>query len=113
MDPDQALKNARRAVAEMSSLAEGSVKHINAAEDLRTAFEALDDWLTKGGFLPGPWSNGSQVEALLAENDWLKLQHDRMAGRLSMGFTAASAELAFAISTERMPTDLPRFRGAR
>ena len=61
MDPDAALTNAREALARLrgaqdADLADETSEH---AEELADAFEALDGWLSKGGFLPAPWSGGS------------------------------------------------------
>ena len=58
MDPNEALKNAREAAAFLLSpplRTEGS-DVIKAAATLAEAFEALDGWLSKGGFLPHGWS---------------------------------------------------------
>lgn len=43
MDPDQALKDLREMIRDTEDL------------DLIEQFEALDDWLAKGGFLPADW----------------------------------------------------------
>lgn len=50
MDPDEALEKARDALK----------RHFarigdDAADDLAEAFEALDGWLSKGGFPPRDW----------------------------------------------------------
>lgn len=50
MDPNEALKQAREAVARLKRGNE-----IDDAIDLAEAFEALDMWLTNGGFLPEAW----------------------------------------------------------
>ena len=58
MDPDQALKNAREAVAKMNNwdpAVDGTEEGPPSAWDLKDAFEALDEWLTGGGFLPQDW----------------------------------------------------------
>lgn len=44
MDPNDALKNLKQA------LADGDLE---AAKDY---FEALDEWLSKGGFFPAAWN---------------------------------------------------------
>ena len=52
MDPDEVLAKARQAVAEMVAAGDcGS----DAAADLLDAFEALDHWMTAGGFAPAAW----------------------------------------------------------
>lgn len=54
MDPNQALQDARKALAEYNQAAdqENSLAQAEAAEQLASAFQALDQWLAKGGFLP-------------------------------------------------------------
>lgn len=56
MDPNKALKKARAALAKVRAWQdeEGETSP-EAAEDLVDAFEALDGWLSKGGFLPQAW----------------------------------------------------------
>lgn len=44
MDPNDALKNLRAA------LAAGNI------EEAKDFFEALDEWLSKGGFFPSDWN---------------------------------------------------------
>jgi hypothetical protein len=56
MDPDEALRNMRDAlkrVQESSSDAE-------AAAELADAAEALDGWLSRGGFLPQDWAGAKR-----------------------------------------------------
>lgn len=43
MDPNQALKNLRDMIRDTEDL------------DLIEQFEALDGWLSRGGFLPADW----------------------------------------------------------
>ena len=54
MDPDQALKNARAALARVREAKE-SREVSEAADELADAFEALDGWLTSAGFAPKDW----------------------------------------------------------
>ena len=54
MDPDVVLRAARRAVARWRA-ANDEVSG-GTAFDLVEAFEALDDWLRRGGFLPAAWT---------------------------------------------------------
>ena len=61
MDPDKALADARVALKEFREhpceLLTGSIdKHDLASDELAYAFEALDGWLSNGGFLPQDWS---------------------------------------------------------
>lgn len=53
MDPNQALKNARASVARIDESITPSEEDVAALAD---AFEALDGWLSGGGFLPTEWS---------------------------------------------------------
>lgn len=53
MDPNQVLKNARASVARIDESITPSEEDVAALAD---AFEALDDWLSRGGFLPTEWS---------------------------------------------------------
>jgi len=54
MDPDEALKNARLALVQLRCAEEGRVA-IEAGDMLADAFEALDGWLSNGGFPPKDW----------------------------------------------------------
>lgn len=54
MDPDQALTDARDALRGTES--ENDARAALAALALADAFRALDEWLTKGGFLPADWA---------------------------------------------------------
>jgi hypothetical protein len=54
MDPDQALKDAR-AACEHWAHGERGDHDLVAFDDLVNAFEALDQWLRSGGFLPKDW----------------------------------------------------------
>ncbi len=55
MDPDQALKTAREAAKDMHEYEPGSADWRDAAHELADAFEALDGWLSQGGFQPEDW----------------------------------------------------------
>lgn len=58
MDPDVALANAREAARQMEGFRDETgvgLTSVTAAVELLEAFEALDEWLTKGGFLPKAW----------------------------------------------------------
>lgn len=61
MDPNEALERLRRAVAELKT--EAQWRHEAALGDVVTEmvekFEALDEWLSKGGFLPTAWKGVS------------------------------------------------------
>jgi hypothetical protein len=61
MDPNEALELARAAVAHWNYGERGDddMKQFDA---LVNAFEALDQWLSKGGFLPADWSKATYEE---------------------------------------------------
>ena len=55
MDPDEALKKAREALVLYNRRYNDKGTGLSEANDLADAFEALDGWLSKGGFLPDDW----------------------------------------------------------
>lgn len=59
MDPDVTLENAREAARKWRAAAEdelaGNDDEHDAACDLVESFDALDRWLSGGGFLPRTW----------------------------------------------------------
>ena len=57
MDPDQCLKELREAIAELKhEISEGFAGDLgDAADKAVEKFEALDGWLSRGGFLPLAW----------------------------------------------------------
>jgi hypothetical protein len=59
MDPDQALANAREAYTEYVKATDAgdTDRAEDEAERLATAFDALDGWISRGGFLPKAWHN--------------------------------------------------------
>lgn len=59
MDPDKALQIAREAVVKLHAdlpFEKDRDDVDDAAGALADAFEALDGWLSKGGFLPKAWT---------------------------------------------------------
>jgi hypothetical protein len=64
MDPNQALADARDAIARIDALeAEGRDAGQNdmeaiwyASVEATEAYRALDEWISKGGFLPEAWA---------------------------------------------------------
>lgn len=66
VDPDTALANLRNALTRYRA-AQGwdfpdsaeAAEAGSAADDLADAAEALDGWLTGGGFLPAAWRPGA------------------------------------------------------
>ena len=66
MDADKALKNMRDGIARVRRCEEkeeggGNASFSDAASELADAAEALDEWLSKGGYLPKPWSEAGKV----------------------------------------------------
>ena len=59
MDPDAALANAREAakVAEDAANGDSDSAELYALREALEAYGVLDDWITKGGFLPAAWAN--------------------------------------------------------
>lgn len=53
MDPTEALAAAR--YASQSADNTNGTEKLEHLIDLQDRFLALDEWLTKGGFLPEPW----------------------------------------------------------
>ena len=59
MDPEQALRDARSACQRYNAACKNpgdTNRRELAAANLVDAFEALDGWLSKGGFLPKAWN---------------------------------------------------------
>lgn len=54
MDVNAVLARARQAVRDMAS-APNPGALAEASRDLADSFEAVDEWLSKGGFLPADW----------------------------------------------------------
>lgn len=55
MDVNETLRRLREAVAQWT-LANGTDAALHAADDAVQAFIDLDEWLSKGGFLPTEWN---------------------------------------------------------
>jgi hypothetical protein len=62
MDPEQALAEARAALADYRTAQTNNRDHrddhlvVDAADRLADAFEALDGWLSAGGYRPDDWN---------------------------------------------------------
>jgi len=61
MDPNTALSTLREA-RETFSNAENDETALDAAQDMSEAVSALDEWLSKGGFLPEEWKRFPALE---------------------------------------------------
>lgn len=60
MDPNAALEQLREAIADAANPDQYTDREV-AIEQVAEYFEALDGWLTQGGFLPAAWSKGNRV----------------------------------------------------
>jgi hypothetical protein len=61
MDPNTALDNIRAAIIVAQAAADGDSNdaEIEAWQEVGEAFQALDEWISKGGFLPDEWKAAS------------------------------------------------------
>ena len=66
MDPNEALKNLREVMPRLRDWEESEAwaaspaaltAHDNDLRDAVDSFEALDEWLSKDGFLPSDWES--------------------------------------------------------
>lgn len=56
MDPDEALAACRRLAVRVAKGSSASLESkLELAQELGEQFEALDEWLTNGGFKPAEW----------------------------------------------------------
>ena len=58
MDPNAALENMRRAVANYRAGEDADMSAaelVDYARDMAELFAGLDEWVTGGGFLPAAW----------------------------------------------------------
>lgn len=60
MDPNETLRQIRLALVEFNAFDEMTDAHtqIEVLDWLAAKVEALDEWMSKGGFLPAPWQKG-------------------------------------------------------
>lgn len=56
MDPDEALRRIREAAGEIENDLGDAFDEGSQVGQLVTAFDALDEWLRKGGFVPSDWT---------------------------------------------------------
>ena len=59
MDPNETLRLIRESLAVVTSDQPEDSEFNCAVNDLADGFEALDGWLTRGGFLPADWQRAS------------------------------------------------------
>lgn len=57
MDPNETLKKAREAAQKLNSIGIAAPGGYWALCDFLTAFQALDEWLLKGGAIPEDWKS--------------------------------------------------------
>lgn len=62
MDPDEALAQLRALCAEYNQAVESDGTRPTLALGIVDEFQALDDWLTNGGFLPADWTPNTRAE---------------------------------------------------
>lgn len=60
MDPNKALEDIRDIIGQMDDATSGMMEGLGDA--LANAFEALDDWLSMGGFPPEQWKTSPSDE---------------------------------------------------
>lgn len=60
MDPNEALRLVREAIGEIENDVGDAFDEHSQVGQLVTAFDALDGWLKRGGFLPSDWSNAKR-----------------------------------------------------
>lgn len=62
MDVNETLRLMREALSEFEDTRGGyDSAAINASSDMRDRFVALDEWLSRGGYLPADWNHGTEV----------------------------------------------------
>lgn len=66
MDPDQTLADLRDALKELSTIPVNDPREPAISAQVMERFGALDDWLSRGGYLPVDWQR-HQPSA-----DWLR-----------------------------------------
>lgn len=66
MDPNEALRRLREALAQwhLRGDVEGALA---AADTIAEQAHNLDEWLSKGGFLPAAWSDNRPIPYVLTE----------------------------------------------
>ena len=57
MDPDECLKMCRRLAERLIEDADLGIRLTKEGEELAESFKNLDEWISRGGFLPDEWRN--------------------------------------------------------
>lgn len=60
MDPNEALRQLRLTIKQMRVDTDPAIRQAHA-DEIAEYFEALDEWLTRGGFLPEDWQGEQAV----------------------------------------------------
>jgi hypothetical protein len=67
MDPNETLQGIRSIIGELS-LSKNTDNLLDLGEELASAVEQLDNWLTGGGFLPDEWTRVHRIVGRAIEN---------------------------------------------
>ena len=60
MDPDETLRQLRRAITEYRQATTDPEQKLQAADRVINHAETLDQWLTNGGFSPAVWNQAGR-----------------------------------------------------
>lgn len=64
MDPNQALADIRRLISEADSqdtdTPEGAARALSLLTEAAWAFDGLDEWMSRGGFMPKIWARAQK-----------------------------------------------------
>jgi hypothetical protein len=70
MDPDAALETLRELVTEINENREQAIADPDwILTEFAESFEAIDNWLVSGGFLPADWKKGVRSEPIKRSTD--------------------------------------------
>lgn len=76
MDPSETLKRIRELTQEMADTRDPDAALVVAAS-LADHIQALDEWLTNGGYLPNPWGAPVVKRVLQLADSYEKAGYDR------------------------------------
>jgi hypothetical protein len=93
MDPDEALRQIRLTAKQLQVDVTRDIK-IQHADDLAVLILGLDEWLTKGGFLPTDWDNPNPafIEHMKEQVHDQSTSQDEAEGDNSLGHEAQAEE---------------------
>lgn len=114
MDPNETLATLRTEVSDILTCNSTSPKGpdgriIDAAIAVAEAFEALDEWLNKGGFLPDAWQRKSPAYGVDPKLDQLFLDTFVTALEGGIGYWAASTSYHWEVEGDLMGEDKEGF----